>query len=192
VPGRRWAAYLSTPTIDGERSRHKRESGNGAMRSPQAGPETFWKKRGSIRRWSLERSGRSQIQSNGKWTREEDTPFAGWASVEGGGYDVSPVVADRDRGRRVRPDHIDNRNMDFDRLVINAPSDMSAMHSAQTRSGVLSQDHGRVIARGRYRRKGMAPRLGKLRGQVASGQAACRADDGAREEGYAAVCRLAM
>jgi hypothetical protein len=64
-------------------------------------------------------------------TREEDSPFAGWASVEGGGYDVSPGVADRDRGRRIRPDHIDNGNMPAGRRVSNAPADMSAMRRAQ-------------------------------------------------------------
>ena len=96
-------------TILASRSRHKRETGNRAMRSPHATkplkqnePKRFGKKRGSIRRWSLERSGRSQIQSNGEWTREEDTPFAGWAFVEGGGYDADPGVAEPDRGRRIR------------------------------------------------------------------------------------------
>ena len=80
--------------IAGAGSRNKREVGNGAMRALQAikpliqnSPKRFDKKRGSIRRWSLERSGRSQIQSSGKWTWEEDTPFAGWVVVEGGGFD---------------------------------------------------------------------------------------------------------
>lgn len=34
------------------------------------------KKRGSIRRWSLMKRTEVQIESGGKWTREEDTPFA--------------------------------------------------------------------------------------------------------------------
>ena len=75
--------------------------------------------------------GRSQIQSSGKWTREEETPFAGghrsWEEdttstrvsqnqTEGGGYGVA---------------HIDKANMDFDRLVSNARMVMSAMRAAQ-------------------------------------------------------------
>jgi hypothetical protein len=42
------------------------------------------------------------IESSGKWTREEDTPFAGWLEVQGGGEDFKPGVADPDRGRRIR------------------------------------------------------------------------------------------
>jgi len=35
-----------------------------------------------------------QIESSGKWTREEETPFAGWPEVQGGGEDFKPGVAD--------------------------------------------------------------------------------------------------
>jgi len=34
-----------------------------------------------------------QILSDGRWTREEDTPSAGWAFAEGGEFSDCPVVA---------------------------------------------------------------------------------------------------
>ena len=43
-----------------------------------------------------------QNQSDGRLAREEDTPSAGWAFAEGGGFSASPVSKDRGRGRRIR------------------------------------------------------------------------------------------
>ena len=94
-----WTPYGAQGAIG---TNAKSETEPCARRSPQAGPHGYWrKKRGSIRRWSL-KIGPKPNQSGGEWTREEDTPFAGWASVEGGGYDVSPGVAELNLGRRKR------------------------------------------------------------------------------------------
>jgi hypothetical protein len=70
---------------------------NPAMRSLQgrraAGGRT--KKRLHSRRVEPEDRTEVQIQSNGRWTREEDTPSAGWAIAEGGGFGGYPVSTDQ-------------------------------------------------------------------------------------------------
>lgn len=52
--------------------------------------------------------------------------------AEGGGYGPDRCRKKRVRGRRIRSGFTsDTCNIDFDRMVSNAPADMSAMHSAQ-------------------------------------------------------------
>ena len=72
-----------------------------------------------------------QIESGGKWTREEDTPFANGPKSREEDTTSNRVSQSRTEGGGYGAAHIDNRNMNFDRLVSNAPKVMSAMHLMQ-------------------------------------------------------------
>jgi len=118
-------------------------------------------------------------ESSGKWTREEDTPFAGWSEVEGGGDDFKPVSQSRTEGGGYGAAHIDRLNMDFDRLVSNAGDYMSAMHFSEgdARSIVTglrtSETSARCIAV-----KSKAP----LEGRAGPSSRRCRLQEGTNSE----------
>ncbi len=60
-----------------------------------------------------------QIESGGKWTREEDTPFAGGSKSREEDTTSNRVSQSRTEGGGYGAAHIDTHNMHFDRLVHN-------------------------------------------------------------------------
>lgn len=77
------------------------------------------------------RLGRSQIQSSGKWTREEETPFANGHQSREEDTTSARVSQNRTEGGGYGAVHIDKANMDFDRLVSNGAGVMTAMRMVQ-------------------------------------------------------------
>lgn len=78
-----------------------------------------------------------QIESGGKWTREEETPFAGGSRSWEEDTTSNRVSQSRTEGGGYGAAHIDTDNMHFDHLVHNGDIDMPAMHPAQRKvSGV--------------------------------------------------------
>ena len=110
-------------TISRTQPKHKRAVGRSAMQICNRP-----KKRGSNRSWSLNAQGRSQIAKYGPNAREEDLRQTGWALTEGGGYGQNPVPSVAGPREEERSGVASTRsNIDFDRLVSNAFSDMPAM-----------------------------------------------------------------
>ena len=72
-----------------------------------------------------------QIESGGKWTREEDTPFAGGSKSREEDTTSNRVSQSRTEGGGYGAAHIDIHNMHFDRLVHNADLYMTAMQFPQ-------------------------------------------------------------
>ena len=72
-----------------------------------------------------------QIESGGKWTREEDTPFAGGSKSREEDTTSNRVSQSRTEGGGYGAAHIDTHNMHFDRLVHNAEFNMPAMQFVQ-------------------------------------------------------------
>jgi hypothetical protein len=79
-----------------------------------------------------------QIESGGKWTREEETPFAGGSRSREEDTTSNRVSQSRTEGGGYGAAHIDNNNMHFDHLVHNAALGMPAMRFSQTRSVLLT------------------------------------------------------
>jgi hypothetical protein len=72
-----------------------------------------------------------QIESGGKWTREEETPFAGGSRSREEDTTSNRVSQSRTEGGGYGAAHIDSYNMHFDHLVHNAGVGMPAMHFVQ-------------------------------------------------------------
>lgn len=76
-------------------------------------------------------------------TREEDTPFAGWAFAEGGEFSDCPVSKDRDpREEETSRINIDKPNMAPGTLRSNGPLYMSAMRPVQGKGSGTDRKNG--------------------------------------------------
>jgi hypothetical protein len=74
-----------------------------------------------------------QIESGGKWTREEETPFAGGSKSREEDTTSNRVSQSRTEGGGYGAAHIDTDNMRFDRLVHNPQCYMPAMQFPQVK-----------------------------------------------------------
>ena len=171
------------------------------MRSPhvakplkQKEPKRFGKKEAPSEDGALNdrAEAKSKVMANGRGRRIRHSPGGSAPREE----DTAPtrVSQNQTEGGGYGAAHIDKANMTLDHLVSNAPTDMPAMRALQVLVSLVALHHTAVMGlKDGKDRKDMAPRWGELRGQVASGSAAClQTTAPGREEENAAVCRLGM
>jgi hypothetical protein len=165
---------------------HARSAGGRSIKCPQPGASEQKKRLHPRMEPDDGAEAQSKVVANGRGRRIRHSPMdigCGRRMQRQSGVAVlKPREEERAQSTSTRP------NMPFDRLVSNAAGRMAAMRSVQGRSVVLT-DHAAVS--GHVPGKSMAPRWGELRGQVASGSAACLLKRRRREGGgNTVVCRL--